>query len=1190
MGGLVTFENPTSLPQGVSPDCLDVAFLPGGLFQRPSFKKAVSLGASRSTTYGKSYVDPQGVIRNLWLDSLGNLWMENISTGAAPVVIATTTPGSYAKSITAFGREYIGISDGLHGQEVPLQYDGTNLDRVTQDGPGAPPTVASLPLPAVTMAAAGSPLVLTVVECDPEGPDGSGYFTSINLFTSSAVTDVSLGDPITIAGNSTINGGPFTVLAIYPSFGPGNSLIVLSAYLDPGTMVGLGGTATIPGATAIRQENSVTITTATPHQLQVGFQAQITALPAQVVGGHITSIVIDNENLSGVATVTTSAAHGLVPENNVSITGVLAALIATGVSAALGGGILTLTFSAAHGLVPGGIITTTAFSHAPFNNTFPILSVPSPTTLTVLLTDSDATDTGGTVSLAWPIPDGPTPQYFQVIAAPTATRFQIAVAYCDGTWGTNAAQLVTFAWDGTFYVTSVSNPQTLGGTDYLTFTYQQYGPNGTTSVVGTVTPHGQAAPGLRQCQVLFLTRQGAIPAPSPPVQVETNGGQYVSVTNIPIGPSNVIARILAFTLADGAYFFYIPSPPQVNGLIVGTATQINDNTTTSVLLDFGDPTLAASLAISIPGNNLANQVVIDSALGFGFYGSRLVTYGQRNTVGNFLNMGFDGGYFANSPNFPTGWKNQGNGTDGQLAAGHYGSAWQISITPSSPHGALGQSAYEDYNGAPIIQPNTQYYARMWLKLSAAAPDAKFVVVLESASAAVSISATITGIGTTGGWYEAQFMGVPNGKTPAVIPSDYNLQIYAQSTTSTVTLLVDEISIVYSQNPYLKGLYGSYVNNPEAFDGVTGVFGPVDDTRQVMDLAILRSVLYLLTQDPAGRLHETQQGSGEPATWAVEEVAANCGTVSALCLTRSQAGDDSASGGEEWFAWVSSTGIRGFAGREPDKISQEIQRPAGQTFPGAPADLGAINEAALLTVWGLNDPDQKVMWFGIPSGSATAPNRIFYLSYLGMDSWTEIASGSPVHQSVTGRITARDLNRKWAPWNRPMNGAALMYRDVNSIQPVFFGGTGSTPGAAGFGNAYVLDSSLGVDDDYGAMAPYYVTYAMPSRDEEQAMQLGMGMKLVSYVSWYIPSGVGIVTPQLLYNSLANVWPNNGVKFPMQVNRQFDDEWSGNQATAQRFFVKLTWAPVTVGGAVKFQLASLSVALRMNKRGMVRGVYP
>ena len=174
-----------------------------------------------------------------------------------------------------------------------------------------------------------------------------------------------------------------------------------------------------------------------------------------------------------------------------------------------------------------------------------------------------------------------------------------------------------------------------------------------------------------------------------------------------------------------------------------------------------------------------------------------------------------------------------------------------------------------------------------------------------------------------------------------------------------------MSIIYSQNPNSVDCLGSYPNNPEGFDGVTGVFAPQNDTHQVMGVFIIRSALYMLTLDPNGRLHETSQGDTEPAQWNIGEVASNCGLVSAAALTQSQADDSTASGGEEWEAWYSSDGPRIFGGSTPDKIAQEIQRPAGQAFPGAPQDLGAFNVAAQLTAWALNDPQSKTLYFGIP---------------------------------------------------------------------------------------------------------------------------------------------------------------------------------------------------------------------------------
>ena len=117
---------------------------------------------------------------------------------------------------------------------------------------------------------------------------------------------------------------------------------------------------------------------------------------------------------------------------------------------------------------------------------------------------------------------------YEVLSAPTATSFQIALFYADGEWsGGN----VYFAWDGTFYVTKVI--------DALNFQYQQYGPNATSSAAGQVTPFGQAAPGKHLCRVTFLTRNGAVLKSSPWVQFIANGGQYLQVSGLPVDPAGI---------------------------------------------------------------------------------------------------------------------------------------------------------------------------------------------------------------------------------------------------------------------------------------------------------------------------------------------------------------------------------------------------------------------------------------------------------------------------------------------------------------------------------------------------------------------------------------------------------------------------------------------------------------------------
>ncbi|MGH9343305.1 MAG: hypothetical protein ACRD19_06035 [Terriglobia bacterium] len=1185
-GSLVTEMSPSDLPSGVSPDNQDVAYLPGSVFSRAGLAKVFDAafpaggpeGQIPTLTYGKSFVTPTGDIKNLYLDSNGVLWVEDFSNSpGVSTKLLDSTPGSYAKSVTAFGREYIAISDGLHGADVPLQYDGTNLDRMTQDGPGAPPQVISLALPSVAMALGGTPPTLTISECDPANEQpGGGYFTAINVFTAASVADLAVGNTVTISGNASAPmNGTWGITQIYPT--SGTSLIVVSAYLAPGTVFGLGGTlAATGGVTMLRQNNAVTVTTASDHHLQTGYQAQITGVPAASVGGGIASIVIDNENLPGLATVTTNSAHGLAPGISVSITGVTGTSVGGGISTiARSGQIVTVTTTSAHGLTPGASVTIAGVTDASFNTTAIVAEVISLTGFVYAQADTDSTSSGGTVTLNWPVPDAPTPTYFEVLAAPSATAFQIQVNYADGSWSTGA---VSYDWTGTFFVLSVPTS--------TSFTYQQYGPNASSSTVGAVTPYGQAAPGIHQCQVLFLTRQGALTAPSPPVQFVANGGQYLSVANIPIGPSNVVARILAFTGAEGGYFFYIPVPGQVNGQVVSTATQINDNTTESVLLDFSDNTLYSALGISIPGNNLANQIVLDGALGFGYYASRLLAYGQRNRIQNLLNMGFDGGYLPSASTVPTGWNagDPGGGSAGQLVPGRFGGAWQISVTPGANRGVLSQGFCRDAYGAPIGQAHTPYLLRCWLKLSAAAADVEFNVLMASASGGFSATASIPGseMSTSGSWLEVAINALTS------IPDDTFFAIYATSTASTVTLTVDELSLLYADAPYLDTeLYASYANNPEGFDGVSGLFGPATDTRKVMDFGVIRDTLYLFTQDPAGRLHETSSGITEPAGWTVAEVGANCGTLSAFSLTKSQADDASGSGGEEWLAWASSSGARLFGGDEPWKISQEI---APDWNGDEQVGLLGINFAAAATIWALNDPVGRVIYFGVPSldagGPATAPNRILPVNYRELETPYQIAMSAPVHTSFSGRLIATDNTRKWTRWTLPMNGAARMYRAAGKLSTVFFAGNGQTPGvAAGHGNVYTLSAAKLTDDDYGQIGSYWTTYFFVNHEQEMMLQLGAHRKMLAYLMAFV-SGVGTVTITPLCDTLGNPWPLT-VTRPLAANPTFDMEWAGGSATAQRMAFQIASAPLAGQTDNSFNLDKLIAVLKPVKHLPVRG---
>ena len=146
---------------------------------------------------------------------------------------------------------------------------------------------------------------------------------------------------------------------------------------------------------------------------------------------------------------------------------------------------------------------------------------------------------------------------------------------------------------------------------------------------------------MHQCAVVFVTRQGYWTAPSPPVSWTAAGSLKVSVTNIPTGPSNVVQRLLAFTASGGANFYNVPA----------TMT-INDNTTTSLTVDFTDTILLSGTSMDY----LFSQIELPEQLGVVGYAERLFWWGERANMDNWRNLTFDGGWDASGNGRPLGWQ------------------------------------------------------------------------------------------------------------------------------------------------------------------------------------------------------------------------------------------------------------------------------------------------------------------------------------------------------------------------------------------------------------------------------------------------------------------------------------------------------------------------------------------------------
>ncbi len=447
-GGLVTDMPSADLPLGVSPDCADVAFLPGAVRTRPgllSFFTAIS--GNPTVNYLKTFITPAEQLILLALDSAGFLWAE-LTAGVLTQIASGLAQGALAKSCTEFGREYIAISDGKAGVDLPRQYDATHFDRVSQCGPGAGPAIAEAPVES-SIAIAASP------------------------------------------------------------------------------------------TGAVRANNIATITTTSPHGYQVG-----------------STVLIVN------------------------------------------------------------------VADATFNGTYLVASIVSTTQFRY---------------------DNP---------------------------GANSA-----SGDGGAGASSTLQPQ--------------------------------VSPGVHQVSVIFQTRQGYLTAPSPPVAWSTGGGRRAAITNIPLGPSNVIARIIAFTGANGANFFYVPTNvPQ------STAMLIADNTTTSLTVDFSDAALLAGANV----DDLFDLIELGECAGSIDYSSRLFWWGERAKVDNFLNLTFDGGFDPTGV-IPLGWTPDatfGAGGSQETSDVVWGFAYRIfGPVPSGPstRGMIAQSAYHDVDSVAILQPATNYSMR-----------------------------------------------------------------------------------------------------------------------------------------------------------------------------------------------------------------------------------------------------------------------------------------------------------------------------------------------------------------------------------------------------------------------------------------------------------------------------------------------
>ncbi len=550
----------------------------------------------------------------------------------------------------------------------------------------------------------------------------------------------------------------------------------------------------------------------------------------------------------------------------------------------------------------------------------------------------------------------------------------------------------------------------------------QVGPGEGPSVADSTTS-GSISPGVHQVAVVFVTRQGYWTAPSPPVSWTAAGNLKVNVTNIPTGPSNVVQRLLAFTASGGASFYHVPA-----------AMVINDNTTTSLTVDFTDTILLSGTSMDY----LFGQVELPPQLGSVAYAERMFWWGERANIDRFRNLSFDGGWDASGNGRPLGWQLDpafGAGGSRESTDVFWGDAYRLTadgITAS--RGMIEQYAAIDDAGNPLLVGNTDYSVRARIKRSAGLTTGNLRIVAYSPTAGqLGAGLSVSAAQATQEYVEFSAQLFP---PQASMPQDTLLRVYADGfpAPSGESFLVDCIEVFptnAAQNPSLVRASGT--DQPESYDGVTGIMSIADNNGQGLRAAFtLRNNLYFVKERS---LYVTAtDGVNEPALWQVEEVSNQVGTPSVHGVGI----------GEEWVVIAGRSGLYLFDGSQPVKLSQEIQ-----------PTWDAINWQYGHLIWVQVDTREKRIYVGVPMGAATQPNQVLMLDYAE-------GFGDP----MIAALAAPERGRKWAPWSVSANCCALVERSTGVAQ-IFFGSNNSS------GKVYAL--TLGAySDDGAAINSFYST--------------------------------------------------------------------------------------------------------------------
>lgn len=1075
-----------------------------------------------------TFTDQDGQRYNLVLDQGGNLWVESLDTAPGSLALSRTgiAPGSLGVAVEGEGVEYIAFVKPLipGGSDMPLQWSPQWTDRITQVGPGVAPTFT--PSQAST-----TNYAITAITQPAQKQQSYSYFLQ-----SLGAGNTSPGMVVTIYYlDATVAPGPDPDLVA--AVNSGYPVYLWASYVYGASKTPIGDpnlTAQVVGPITLGEGQPP----GQPHNYYY-FQFVLTA------GSPAYNFSDDSSSLNVVTYQRTLAT--LVTADPVPNLAVNSQMVVTGVTPAA------------------------------WNSTWTVQQTPNASEMVITGSQVGGSLGQGVAQFNYAVTNGTNaPAVGQIVIITNTLNGSGAL---NGTW-TIAA--VSGGDTGTFQVqtslpdASFQTENGLASTEGTIFAFDPGANNGagstTDPIYGNATAFGDVVfnasgifvdPGTYQGTVFFILRDGSYTFPAPPTTftVPDNTTQIV-VTNIPIGPPNVVGRGISLTEAGqngvpGANFFTLPNPVTFyneDKPLTATSFFVNDNTSVSVTLFFTSIILNSATAIDVYGYNLFNLIEIGDPSYISNYDARNV-YGQPlNKVQNFINLSFDGGYLQSATPVPAGWTQPDQYGSLQVSP-VFGNSYYILNSTSATltqAGLIQQTAYQDYNNVPIVNAQRGYSVRATVRcpsgITTQGGSLVFALVAGSAvlgTYTVPLSSLTTAFTRVSGVLLAD-PGVSS------VPSTLVLQVYAADLPAGADVELDRFDVFPTDVPVLLTTeYWSYSGLPTMVDAVTGqVIYTSENQQPVQAATTLYDTHYVMKawtgEAPGSSLYSLQaSGSLEPADWNEPEVAQRSGGA---------VGPFAWAGGEQWFVAVSRAGLYLYAGGAPGKISQEIQQV-----------WDAVNWDAAQSIWVHCNLRERRLMIGVPMTTPnywapfapavtnpTSPNVILMLNFNGVDSGEELKVMAQMHTTMFGKLAALDMRRKWSLWYGGVESPGAATVMASGGEQVRLGN------GMGTSQVYYLDPTQSATDNGAPIDSGYTTAGLPLLGSRAEIpQLGPNRVQWDYIVAALLSG-GLVGLRLLSGRLFFPEPANYIAwkipggFAPGLEPVYDTEASLNFIGSRTFF--------------------------------------